>query len=89
LSDLGSPEDSDDGDIVMASRPTARRQRQSKPAASRDPFVVNDDDVEYISDNDRPMRAHKSRGSKADDFVVDDDEVEYISSDNGTSHVAK
>ncbi|KAG9791514.1 hypothetical protein ABEF93_000979 [Exophiala dermatitidis] len=89
LSDLGSPEDSDDEDIVMASRPTARRQRQSKPAASRDPFVVNDDDVEYISDNDRPMRAHKSRGSKADDFVVDDDEVEYISSDHGTSHVAK
>ncbi|KAL2429520.1 hypothetical protein ABEF95_005760 [Exophiala dermatitidis] len=88
LSDLGSPEGSDDEDIVMASRPTARR-RQSKPAASRDPFVVNDDDVESISDNDRPMRAHKSRGSKADDFIVDDDEVEYISSDDGTSHVAK
>ncbi|KIW33289.1 uncharacterized protein PV07_00147 [Cladophialophora immunda] len=79
FSDLGSPETSDDDDSVMVTKPTARRKSRLD---KDDPFIVNNDEEEYMSDRESrkrptPMRK-KSRG---DDFVVDDDEVEFLSSE--------
>ncbi|EXJ78789.1 hypothetical protein A1O1_09191 [Capronia coronata CBS 617.96] len=86
VSDFGSPESSGDEDVVMASKPAARR-RQPKAVQHDDPFIVNDDEIQYISDEDTqeapPMRSQKPRGNG---FVVADDEVEFISSDDATEH---
>lgn len=79
ISDIASPETSDEDDIVMTSKPTTRRRRSY--AVKDDPFVADDDKLQYISEDEIPARrirrSHKKQG---DDFIVDDDEVEYLSS---------
>ncbi|EXJ84142.1 hypothetical protein A1O3_04809 [Capronia epimyces CBS 606.96] len=88
LSDLGSPESSSDEDIVMASKPTARR-RQSK-AMQHDPFVVNDDEIEYFSDEEvQEVRAPRARKVNRDDFIVEDDEVENDTFDEASEDNAQ
>ncbi|KIV87775.1 hypothetical protein PV11_03297 [Exophiala sideris] len=80
ISDLGSAETSDEDDRILASMPTSRR-RKSKAVAD-DPFVVSDDHVRYVSDEDVPsFRTTKPWRKTEDDFVVDDENVEYISSE--------
>jgi hypothetical protein len=86
LSDLGSPEVSDDDDVVMVTKPAARRKSRLD---MDDPFIVNNDDLEFLPDKPgRKGRASRGR-SQRDDFVVDDDEVEYISSENKTKRDKK
>lgn len=79
LSDLGSAETSDEDDKILASHPLVRR-RQSR--AVKDTFIVNDDELQYISD-DKPRKnwTPRSRRNTGDDFVVDDEDIEYITSD--------
>ncbi|KIW20952.1 hypothetical protein PV08_01531 [Exophiala spinifera] len=82
LSDLGSAETTDDDDLVMISKPTQRRRRKPQPEA-KDPFVVNDDEVQYESASPGPTRTgRKTQRRKADDFIADDNSIEYISSDS-------
>ncbi|KEF55518.1 uncharacterized protein A1O9_08268 [Exophiala aquamarina CBS 119918] len=79
LSDLGSAETSDEDDKILASQPAARR-RHSR--AAKDTRIVNDDELEYVSDDEpRKRRGPSRRKSTCDDFVVDDEEIEYITSD--------
>ncbi|KAI1608122.1 hypothetical protein EDD36DRAFT_105981 [Exophiala viscosa] len=81
MSDLGSAETSDEDDKILASMPTSRR-RKSK-AVTDDPFVVSDDQVRYVSDEDVPsIPTNKSRRKNhEDDFVVGDEDIEYVSSE--------
>ena len=79
LSDLGSPETSDD-DLVMVTKPTIRRKSRLD---MDDPFIVNNDDVQYESDaRRRSRRTPQRKKSRRDDFIVEDDEVDYMSSEN-------
>ncbi|KIX08613.1 uncharacterized protein Z518_03269 [Rhinocladiella mackenziei CBS 650.93] len=82
FSDIGSPESSDEGDAIMASRPTASRRKSS--ATKKDPFIVNDDEIQYVSDDEVPHpRTRRGRKKiRGDVFVVDDGEVEYLSDDD-------
>lgn len=78
LSELGTAETSDEDDKILATQ--APRRRQSRVV--KDPFVVNDDELQYISDDELPkVKTPRSRKSARDDFVVDDEDVEYITSD--------
>ena len=81
FSDLGSPETSDEDDKILASMPMSRRGKSK--AVADDPFVVSDDHVRYVSDEDVPsIRTNKSRSKTNEDtFVVDDEDIEYISSE--------
>ena len=79
-SDLGSPETSDDDDAVLVTRPARRKKSKFD---MEDPFVVNNDEVQYVTDGEeRNKWTLKKKQSRGDEFVVDDDEVEYISSDD-------
>ncbi|OAL32014.1 hypothetical protein AYO22_00884 [Fonsecaea multimorphosa] len=85
FSDLGSPETSDDDDHVMVTKPTPRRKSRLD---RDDPFVVNNDEEEYMSDRESRKRpTPKRKKSREDDFVVDDDEVEFLSSDDENDSV--
>ncbi|KAJ9495591.1 hypothetical protein H2202_008879 [Exophiala xenobiotica] len=86
LSNLGSAETSDDDDPVMVSKPTSRR-RISR-ADAKDPSVVNDDEIQYQSEEE-VLSSHKRKTpwKRGDDFVVEDDDVEYISSEE-EHHIA-
>lgn len=79
LSTLGSAETSDEDNMILASQPAARR-RQSRVV--KDTRIVNDDELEYVSD-EPPTKTwgSRSRRKPRDDFVVDDEEIEYITSD--------
>ncbi len=70
----------------MVSKPTSRRRKSR--ADAKDPFVVNDDEIQYQTEEEVP-RSHKRKTprKKGDDFVVDDNDVEYISSDE-EHHIA-
>jgi hypothetical protein len=80
LSDLGSPEASDDEDIVMVTKAKPRRKSRYD---NDDLFIVNNDEIRNESDGEvqikQPSR-RKARLRGGDDFVVEDDEVEYLSS---------
>ena len=78
LSDLGSAETSDEDDRILASQPASRR-RQSRVV--KDTRVVNDDELEYLSDEPRKTWGSRSRRNLRDEFVVDDEEIEYLTSD--------
>lgn len=82
FSNLGSAETSDD-DHIMATQPNVRRQ-QKQAIVRDDPFVVADDDIQYLSsdDNNAPRKPLRSRRRNEDDFIVDNDEVEYVTSDD-------
>lgn len=88
FSDIGTAESSDDDDAIMASTPTLRRHRPR--ATAEVPFVVDDEEIQYISDDEEPrFAAPRSSRKKPADFIVDDDEVQGLSSDSGvdrTSH---
>ncbi|OCT45276.1 hypothetical protein CLCR_05594 [Cladophialophora carrionii] len=79
LSDIGSPETSDN-DVVMVTKPTLRRKSRIN---MDDPFVVNDDQLTAASDEEhaRFKRPKKSK-TRSDVFIVSDDEVEYVSSED-------
>ncbi|KAJ9602816.1 hypothetical protein H2200_012596 [Cladophialophora chaetospira] len=81
FSDLGSPETSDD-DVVMVTKPTLRRKSRLD---ADDPFIVNNDELQKVSDRERSSRMPRRKQNRGDDFIVDDDEVEYISSDDEDS----
>ncbi|KAK5049126.1 hypothetical protein LTR84_005549 [Exophiala bonariae] len=87
LSDLGSAETSDDDDKILATQ--APRRRRS--GVAKDPFIVNDDEIQYISDDEVPeawvpkIRKKNTR----DDFVVEDEDVEYVTSDEDEIPPAK
>jgi hypothetical protein len=78
LSDIASPETTDEDDIVMVTRPTKRRQ--SRPRQG-DQFLVADDDASEHSSSAATKPRPKGKPRRGDDFVVDDDEIEYISSE--------
>lgn len=85
LSSIGSAETSGDDEDAIISKPV-RRQRATKSAAD-DPFVIEDDEVEYISSDKevstakpQPKSSRKNK-REIDDFIVPEDEVEYITSD--------
>jgi hypothetical protein len=87
LSDLGSAETSDEDDKILASQPVVRR-RQSRVV--KDTFIVNDDELQYISDdNPRKNRTPRSRRNTRDNFVVDDEDIEYITSDEDNASQIK
>ncbi|EXJ63521.1 uncharacterized protein A1O5_11570 [Cladophialophora psammophila CBS 110553] len=85
FSDLGSPETSGDDDPVMVTKPTSRRKSKLD---KDDPFTVNNEELQYLSDQEIHRRpTPKRKKSRGDDFVVDDDEVEYLSPDNESDEV--
>ena len=81
FSDLGSPETSDD-DVVMVTKPKSRRK--SKLDVD-DPFIVNNDDLQYESDGIQRKDKTEKKKTRGDAFVVDDDDVEFISSEDEIS----
>ena len=100
LEELGSPETSGDDELVMTTKPTQRRRSKAvnddpflddEPApgsATRkkgDDFVVNDDEVEYISSDEdvRPAKKKKSRTrrSRREQDELDDDLEDLKTSD--------
>jgi hypothetical protein len=87
LSDIGSPEASDEDDIVMVTKGKPRRRSRY---GNDDPFIVNNGELRNESDGDvrtkrSPRRNARDRG---DDFVVNDDEVEYLSSEDESAPAA-
>ncbi|EXJ56016.1 hypothetical protein A1O7_08947 [Cladophialophora yegresii CBS 114405] len=79
LSDIGSPESSDD-DVVMVTKPAPRRKSR---VDMDDPFVVNDDQLTASADEEHPRTKTPKKGKpRGDVFVVSDDEVEYVSSED-------
>ncbi|KIW87941.1 uncharacterized protein Z519_11526 [Cladophialophora bantiana CBS 173.52] len=85
FSDLGSPETSGDDDPVMVTKPSSRRKSRLD---KDDPFTVNNDELQYLSDQESHRRpTPKRKKSRGDNFVVDDDEVEYLSSSNESDEV--
>ncbi|KIW64583.1 hypothetical protein, variant [Phialophora macrospora] len=79
LSDIGSPETTDD-DVVMVTRPTVRRKSRLD---MDDPFVVRNDQLTDVSDEENPRRkTRKKNKTRSDAFIVSDDEVEFVSSED-------
>ena len=81
ISELGEPESTGDEDDVLVTKPTQKRGQRKKMV--EDPFVIDDDRVEYISSDEEPEPRSKAYSKKAnrDDWLAEDDEIEYISSD--------
>ena len=81
VSELGEPETTGDEDEVLVTKPTQRRRRRKQ--LIEDPFVVDDDRIEYISDDELAPRIRpKPRKPIPDDWLADDDEIKYITSDD-------
>ena len=80
--ELGEPETTGDEDDVLVTKPIARRGQRKQPAD--DPFVVDDDRIEYISSEEEhaPRAKTKPRKPAGDDWLAADDEIEYITSGN-------
>lgn len=81
-SELGEPETTGDEDAVLVTKPIQRRRQRMQ--AAEDPFVVDDDRVEYISSGEEPgPRARaKPRMPAGDDWLAADDEIDYVTSDD-------
>jgi hypothetical protein len=81
ISELGEPESTGDEDDVLVTKPIQKRGQRKKTV--EDPFVVDDDWVEYISSDKEPALRSRTKSQKAtrDDWLAEDDEIEYISSD--------
>lgn len=78
--DFASAETSDEDDVVLTSRPAATRRR-TKSIPQTDPFIVNDDEVTYISDDTEPTQRRRNRPNRStDNFIASDDEIDPVSS---------
>lgn len=89
MPELGEPETTGDEDDVLVTKPIQRRGQRKK--AAEDPFVVDDDRVEYISSDEEPApRARaKPKRSNGDDWLAADDEIEYITSGDEVPHSSR
>lgn len=81
ISELGEPESTGDEDDVLVTKPTQKRGQRKKVV--EDPFVVDDDRVDYISSDEEPAPRSRTKSKKStrNDWLAEDDEIEYISSD--------
>jgi hypothetical protein len=80
LPELGEPETTGDEDDVLVTKPIQRRGQRKKVA--EDPFVVDDDRVEYVPSDEAsaPRVQTKPIRPTGDDWLAADDEIKYITS---------